>query len=277
MGDRGESGDPIDRLVEAVLASTKYRSICVDLVRSIGGRELAKGRGVQAAVKATKTKLHQVGAVYTDGAEQYDRWLAEVRIAYASGDADAVKAACARVMGHHISTRERLPIREEFFAVTLAGLPPIRSVLDIACGLNPLALPWMPLLAGADYYAYDIFTNMVAFLADYFALPQVQRQAHGHAEVRDVLASCPTQPADVAFMLKAIPCLEQLEKSAGHTLLHGLNARHLLVSFPVRSLGGREKGMLAQYEVRLRQLVADTTWSLTRFEFATELAFLVTK
>ena len=58
-------------------------------------------------------------------------------------------------MGYHSSTRERLPILEQFYARALADIPPARVVLDLACGLNPLALAWMPLgeaIAAPDGY-----------------------------------------------------------------------------------------------------------------------------
>jgi 16S rRNA (guanine(1405)-N(7))-methyltransferase len=64
---------------------------------------------------------------------------------------------------------------------------------------------------------------------------------------------------------------------AGARLLDTLAARFVLVSFPVRSLGGREKGMAATYEARFATLVAGRGWSVRRYRFATELAFLVDK
>jgi 16S rRNA (guanine(1405)-N(7))-methyltransferase len=100
---------------------------------------------------------------------------------------------------------------------------------------------------------------------------------NGRAEARDVIQDCPGQPADLALALKAIPCLEQIDKSAGARLLDSLNAKYLLVSFPVQSLGGRSKGMAVNYEARFQELVAGRGWSIRRFAFATELAFLVVK
>jgi hypothetical protein len=51
----------------------------------------------------------------------------------------------------------------------------------------------------------------------------------------------------------------------------------MLVSFPVASLGGRDKGMPAHYEQRLQSLIADKAWRVQRFRYETELAFLITK
>jgi 16S rRNA (guanine(1405)-N(7))-methyltransferase len=93
----------------------------------------------------------------------------------------------------------------------------------------------------------------------------------------DLISSCPTQPVQLALLLKTIPCLEQMDKSAGRTLLDGIQAEHLLVSFPARSLGGRSKGMVQNYEAHFHQLIAGRPWRVQRFEFTSELVFLVSK
>jgi 16S rRNA (guanine(1405)-N(7))-methyltransferase len=82
---------------------------------------------------------------------------------------------------------------------------------------------------------------------------------------------------DLALVLKTIPCLEQVDKTAGQQILENLPARYLLVSFPGRSLGGRAKGMIENYEAHFRNLIKGKDWKLQRFEFQSELAFLIDK
>ncbi|HEX5501143.1 MAG TPA: hypothetical protein VFW96_00890, partial [Thermomicrobiales bacterium] len=125
----------------------------------------------------------------------------------------------------------------------------------------------------AEYVAYDVDGELIAFLDAFLPLVPVR----GRAEVRDVVRHPLTDEADLALVLKALPCLDQLDPAAGARLLDTIAARALLVSFPVRSLGGREKGMAATYEARFAALVAGRGWSVRRFRFATELAFLVEK
>jgi len=263
----------LNQLVESVFLSARYRSICPDLIRRIGAQELSKRRGLKAAVKATKDRLHQVGGAYLARRVDYAAWLEELRQASRSGDPARLGEVCTAIMGRHSSSRERLPILAEFYAQTLGGLPAIHSALDVGCGLNPLALPWMPLAEGAEYYACDIYQDLVAFVNEFLALVGVP----GGAEGCDVVERCPTRRVDVALVLKTIPCLEQLDKSAGRRLLDTLDASHLLVSFPVHSLCGAGKGMAVNYEARFWALIAGRPWSVRRYEFASELAFLVSK
>ena len=269
------SPDPasqLDALAQAVFASHSYRRVCPEVVRDIGARELAKRRNLAEAIKATKSKLHQIGGAYLTGTK-YAEWLEALTKASQADGAQALKDVCRQVMAYHSSTRERLPILEQFYARTLADLPPARVVLDLACGLNPLAIPWMPLAEDVEYYACDLYEDMTDFLNGFLALAQVR----GHAEARDVLNRCPTQHADLALLLKALPCLEQLDARAGLRLLETVNADHLLVSFPAQSLGGRKKGMVQNYEAHFRQLVAGKLWAIRHFEFPTEVAFLISK
>jgi 16S rRNA (guanine(1405)-N(7))-methyltransferase len=186
---------------------------------------------------------------------------------------EVLREACTRLMRLHASTRERLCILDQFYATILADLAPIRSVLDVACGLNPLAIPWMPLTGEAEYFACDIYADLVGFLNEFLAFTRLR----GGAQVVDVTRNCPTERVQVAFLLKSLPCLEQIDPTVGARLLERLNAEHILVSFPVHSLGGRQKGMAAHYEVRFQELVSHRAWTVTRFQFATELVFRVSK
>lgn len=262
----------LEELVAAVAESAKYRAVSEQLIRTVGRRELVARRNLKEAIKATKNKLHQVAGAYMD-TPRYDAWLAQLTdAAQTEQDASNLQAACLDVMRHHASTRERLPILGRIYREALAGLPPIRSVLDLACGLNPLARAWMPLESDATYYACDLYADMVAFLNGWFALG-----GPGQAFVCDLSAGAPAQKADLALALKLLPPLEQIERGAGLRLLRSIDAPFVLVSFPAHSLGGRGKGMAENYERQFDEMVGGEGWAITRFVFPGELAFLVRK
>jgi 16S rRNA (guanine(1405)-N(7))-methyltransferase len=131
----------------------------------------------------------------------------------------------------------------------------------------------MPWAENATYYACDIYTDMVAFLAQALPLLGVSCQVWAG----DVLAEPPPQPVDLALVLKTLPCLEQVDKNAAPRLLQGLHARYVLVSFPAYSLGGKQKGMVEHYTTRFESLLGELGWGYRRHAFRTELAYLVTK
>ncbi len=260
----------LEALVEAVQGSAKNAAVAPELVRKLGAEELRKHPRLKEAVKATKNRLHQVAGAYLASPPDYSRWLRRLEEARTP---DERAALCRALMQTHASTRERLPIVDEFYRLALAEIAPVHSLLDVACGLNPLSIPFMPLAEDAVYYACDIYSDLAHFLNHAFPLLGVR----GEAWAADVTQTIPQQSADLAIIVKAIPCLEQVEKGIGARLLEGIQAQHLLVSYPAQSLGGASKGMRANYEAQFSELVAGKGWAVRRYDFATELAFLVTK
>ena len=243
--------DLVSELTARVLDSRKYAHISPELAARLVSEELAKGRKPKEVVKVVRNKLHQVGGAYQVQAPQYAAWLGDLQDA---ASPEELKSVCLGVMGAHASTKERLPILDEIYSEIFKLLPPIHSVLDAACGLNPLALSWMPLGTDAHYYACDIYADMVTFLNGFFEIvPQA-----GTARVCDLVvtkvAIPPDQLVDLALVMKAIPCLEQIDKQAGERLLDGLQSRYLAVSFPAKSLGGRSKGMVENYSSRFEEI-----------------------
>ncbi len=266
-----EAADRLDELVAAVLASGKYRALSPALIRAIGTRELATQPSYRAALKATRSRLHQVVGAFLDRAPRYNTWLAALRDA--AGNRERIQAVCRSAMDGHASTRERLPELERFYAAVFATLPPVTRLMDLACGLNPLATPWMPLPQPAHYLACDVYSDLCSFVGT--ALPLLGLS--GEAALCDLTAGPPPWRADVALVLKTLPVLEQLRRGAGRELLRGIEARYLVVSFPTRSLGGRNVGMAATYSGYMQTIVTGEGWTSQTLAFANELVFVVRK
>ncbi len=263
--------DPLQQLLTSVSSSSKYRHLSPDLIRAIGTEELEKRKQLKAAIKATKAKLHQIGGAYLPGTPDYLRWRQD--LVQASGHSTDLKTTCLRIMNHHLSTRERIPILEQFYQNLFQHLPPIHSILDLACGLNPLALPWMPLPHGVTYYACDIYGDMMDFIADALQIMGISQQTW----VQDISHTYPDVAVDVAFLLKILPCLEHQQKHSGLDLLRGLRTSQMVISFPAYSLTGKSKGMPASYDRQFRTLIREEGWSIQQFCFTSEMVYLVTK
>lgn len=256
--------------VATVLQSAKYRHICPDLVRRTAFRFVDSGASIKDLVKLTKNRLHQIAGAYLASTPNYSRWRAE--LLKASGK-EALRALALTWMQSHASTRERLSTLGNFYTDVLSDVGPIDSVIDIACGLNPLAVPWMGLAPGARYSAYDIYGDMTEFLTEYLRAAGVD----GCATAIDCAANPPEEKADLAIILKFLPVLEQIDKGNSLTWLKRINARYILISYPTRSLGGRGKGMAQNYESRFLEIIGSEPWAVTKRDFDNELCFLVKK
>jgi len=260
----------VEEVVSAVARSKKYRTLCRDTVARIAACELAHRGSVKDATKATKRRLHQIyGAFETD--LDYDLALARLAAAYGGGSGEAVRRACRDVLARHHSTRERLPLLDDFYPALWAVTGRPDSVLDVGCGLHPLALPWMDLAPGARYVALDVDRARIDFLNRFLALAALAPLAR----CQDALAHPPADEVDVALLLKMSPTLERQEQGATPRLIGRLRARHVVVSFAVQSLGGRDKGMADHYRRQFGTWAADRQWQVAELPFDAELVFVL--
>lgn len=263
----------LEALIQKVQANQKYQSITKDLVARLSKSALAKGLRGKAAVKDVRNKLHQIGSAYFKRRVDYDSIQEDLSQLPKNLQSKEVQQFSIRHMGSHVSTAERTPILENFFSTCLESISPVNSVLDLACGLNPLAIPWMPLQLGFTYHACDIYMDMLGMIQSFFD----HFDLNGTSSACDLIGKISAVSADVAFLLKSIPCLEQVDKDIGLVLLEDIPTKHILVSFPVQSIGGQDKGMPDFYQDHFYEMITGKSWHIRRYAFETELAFLVTK
>ncbi len=270
MAEIDVSPAAVAEVVAAVQQGAKYATVDAGLVAALASQELAKGRRPKDAIKEVKGRLHQSVAAYHAGRPDFDAW--QNRLVQAAGE-DELRAACRDIMAAHHSTRERLAFLDEFYRTVLGDLGAIETLLDLGCGLNPLALPWMGLPVTATYVACDVDYTQMAFLDWWLAW----RRQPGRAFVHNLLTGVPqpAAPVDIALLLKIVPCLEQQDRRLGERLLDELHARVLVISFPAQSLGGRRKGMVDTYARRMDELLAGRSWRVERFDFPSEVFFRV--
>ena len=257
-------------IVERVLRSSRYRDVDRTLLARLAAEELPRARNADDAVKRVKRRLHQAVGAFR-GASR----ASAIAAAWNGDLADpAFRAACADALRAHASTRERQPHLEAFYAGIWAqtGFP--ARVLDLGCGLGPLALPWMGLAPDTIYIPSDVDLRPLATVAEFLELVG---QPH-RIDVRDLVAGPPTDAADVALLLKLVTTLDRQDPEAAVRLLRGLHVHHAVVSLPARSLGGRGKGMERTYRDRLERLVADAgrVRAVAEASVPNELVFVLT-
>jgi 16S rRNA (guanine(1405)-N(7))-methyltransferase len=231
-------------IVERVRRSSRYRAVDPELVARLAAEELAKARNLDDAVKRVKRRLHQaVGAFRSGRVASAVPWPVD--------DPAALRRSCLEAMRGHASTRERVPHLDAFHAPIWAvtGMP--GRVLDLGCGLHPLALPWMG-IGAATYHAVDVDAAGLELVGGFLASVG---QPHV-VEVRDLVTDAGTEPADVALLLKLVTTLDRQRPDAATAVLRSIRAAHAVVSFAARSLGGRGSHERT-YRSRLDRLVAE--------------------
>jgi len=263
--------DILDQVVDAVRQKPKYSTICPGFINRIASQEIKKRRSYKEVVKFTCSKLHQVGGAYLKDRPDFAEWEKELGNLSTEIRTDQVKQYCLEKMKAHASTRERIPILEDFFMHSLADLAPIHSILDLGCGLNVLALPWIPFAEDPIYQGLDIFQDLMDFSSKFLQ----HFHLRGRMQCADILSSLPKQRVQLAMALKILPVLEQIEKNSTQEWLEKIPAEHILISYPVVSLGGKSKGMPSHYNRQFNHLLHNIGWDMQRFDFQTEISFLI--
>lgn len=270
MGKRQDIS--LEEVLDSVSKSKRYRWIADEVVRRLATEEIPKARTLAEAEKRTKRRLHQIFGAYATSLK-YERLLAEMTEAKSQSDLTQLKELCRTAMYQHASTKERLPILDIFFkqVFEITGQP--AKLLDLACGLNPLAYPWMNLSADCVYMGSDIDKQIVSFVHRFLELMGVSHLV----TLEDAVTTPPQQPVDLVFLLKALPCLERQKAGASRQLLEKIPAPQIVVSYPTRSLGGKSRGMAATYRKQFAETIEGFNWRTSEIEFPGELVFIIDK
>jgi 16S rRNA (guanine(1405)-N(7))-methyltransferase len=220
-------------VAQQVMASAKYADLDESFVRRIADEASGRFRDQGAAVKYAKRKLHQAFGAFVTGS------LGDAVRACTSEIASGVpvRAACLASMRRHASTAERAAVLDEFYQQieTWCGRP--SAVADLACGLSPLAIPWLATGPDPRYWCCDIDRDLIAELpglSEPFGVAVV-------AEPRDLIRPDRLPAADLVLLLKTLKTLEQQRSGAARDVLAALDAPRVVVSLPRASLSYRRK------------------------------------
>ena len=263
----------LHQLVAAIQASPKYANISPEFISTIGKTELDKRKNLKSAIKETKNILHQVGGSYFVKTPQYQNWLDELKYAANSGNLDIIKKTCGSILKNHKSTNERLPTLDTFYPIVFSNLPEIKTIIDLACGLNPISFIWFINYSEINYHAWDIYLDLTKFLNVAFPLIGIK----GVAECKDIFSANSFPEVDLAFVFKFLPIVEQIEKGSSRKLLEKIRAKFILVTFPIQSLGGKNKGMEKFYATFFSEIIKNSGWPTKELLIDNELAYLIQK
>lgn len=253
-------------LSEKLLASKAGRELCPAAVREAARWALGRHTEKQAE-KAAKARLHQFYGSWVG--EGWAKGAAKVLSELERGGIDAREAA-RRLLALHSSTRERLAHIDECYSRIFGACGAPGSVLDVACGLNPLSFCLLG-LRDAEIGAVDAGCAVADALNRFFALAGME---YARAEAGDALTGLPRRRFDLALVMKFLPLAERMERGGALKVLNSVDAAHIVASFPTRSLSGRDVGMERNYSewfeaLPIRGRIAD------RFVSGSEIFYII--
>lgn len=256
-----------DKIFNLVKASKKYGSICDETIYRICCEEFPKYKKEKDVVKSVKNKLHQISQSYmSDGFSRFLKCL---------GNNESVDFT--ELMKLHSSTNERLSFYNEFYDDIFSVVGSVGSILDIACGLNPIMLGEYLLKNDYKLEAYiaeDININALEAVKCYY--DKTNRPVVVNAS--DLLTKIPKVSVDVALMLKLVPLLEQQKKDYYKHVLNELSAKFVVVSFPLTTMSGKSVGMLGNYKSLFDDFLVSGNFRLLFTKvYDNELLYVITK
>ncbi len=257
-------------IVNKLKESRKYKNICDDTLYRMAEWALKRHKNPKQAIKAAKRKLHQVyGAFF----EQINMAAIEMLVddLPPCREDKLLRDACKQILQCHSSTRERLPVTENLFYDLFQRIGRPNIIIDLACGLNPFAWPWMDLKSDTIYHAIDIDCRLIFYINKFFSHLGIAESAICH----DILTSTPKVESDVVFLFKALPGIEQQKRGSSIRLLKALRTHYIVVSFPVKSLGSREKGMQQYYGNFMDRLLNELDSPVEIMSFSNEIFYII--
>lgn len=256
----------IQACIDTIAASKNYKHVCMETIARVTAAECGKYKSPKEAVKSAKTILHQITGAFVDEAS-----LKKGRSLLEDVSLDTPRLADG-LLSLHVSSAERETFGDALFA-DIRDAVGEGDVLDIACGLNPCRLGRIPGFGGR-YYASDIHTGLIDLLNGFFARTGLA----GEAFSNDILYRIPDMQIHNVLLFKILPLLEQQRKGYSRVLIDSLRSDCFTVTFPTRSLSGRNVGMAGFYDSFMRTSFPETAFDYRlEKEYPNEKLYIITR
>jgi 16S rRNA (guanine(1405)-N(7))-methyltransferase len=262
----------IQRMVENIQRSRKYRGLGLnpETTRDLILQEAQNHTSQKSLRKTVRRKLHNIVAQYL-GEPDYESLTAELSTTEGTAlDSQEIRNFCLKVLAQHASTAERIPLLEEYYRriFSITGKPEV--LLDLACGLHPLAFPWMGLPISTQFYVYDIIQPRINFINAFFKKIGLAPLAIN----QDILVQPPQTRADLCLFLKEAHRFEKRAAGCNQSFWDRLNTKWLAVSLPTQNLAGTHS-LIDQHRELVQANLPKAHQGLHELIFPNEIVFLI--
>ncbi|MBS3084022.1 hypothetical protein J4423_04420 [Candidatus Pacearchaeota archaeon] len=171
----------------------------------------------------------------------------------------------SEILNQHASTRERSADYEEIKEI-INNLNP-KSILDLGCGLNPLAIASQEV----NYYAYDIKEEDLNIVSEFFKINGIKGEVHN----KDIRITDNFPKADLCIIFKVLDILGDNRNETARKLLTTINSNFFLISFATRTLGG--KPMNSPYRRWFEKILNELKYPYEVKRMKQEVVYLIKK
>lgn len=216
----------LERLEKYFLTNGNKFKILINNINKKGFNKLEKNKNFKEIVKEIRK---EIGILY--GCFQTKEFSKKERILESITSTKEIN----QLLFCHKSSRERNDFYLEIYEKIFEWYSP-KKIADIACGLNPLTYFYLP-NKNIEYVACDLNSEDMIFINQFFKKFNINGIAKAYDVTNlKVLKDENIQSCDLVFLFKAIDSFENLKKNISKKLILNLNAKHIVVSFPTKSL-----------------------------------------
>ena len=166
----------------------------------------------------------------------------------------------------HSSTAERLSFYSELKRI-IKNLK-IKSILDLACGINPIAL------ASPDitYHASDINENDLELVSIYFKKNKIAGKVFIY-NLKKIKYNLPS--SDLCLLFKVLDLVDKKGHKTAEEIIEIAPCKYILVSFPTKKLTGRP--MKQPKRFWFENMLSRLSYSYKIIESDNEVFYLIDK
>lgn len=262
-----------DDIVAEILRSKKYKDIDPSIIRRICVESIKKHSQKKEVIKAIKNELYIIHASYLLKECHKKAFLLLSQI---TPDHDNLQLSdiVMQILQLHVSTRERVNDIREIYDFLSEYITSDSIVLDIGCGFSPFAFILLH-EHPKSYIAYDINIETVNLLNAYFIRTN---QALYKAKILDAVSETPVfEEIDMVFLFKLFPLLQQQKKRRGFHILAEMKFKKAIVSFSIKSISGKLKGMESFYSELFSDNLPANIKIIKKSTFSNEMFYVLEK
>jgi 16S rRNA (guanine(1405)-N(7))-methyltransferase len=140
------------------------------------------------------------------------------------------------ILQTHTSTKERTAFYPKIRKLIFSKKP--KSILDLGCGLNPLAIAKPKI----TYHCYDIKESELKIISQYFKKNKIK----GKILTKDITKVKNFPRTDICLVFKILDILDIKGHEKAESLLSKIKSKNIIVSFPTKTLSGKPMSVICR-------------------------------
>lgn len=249
----------IDALTEQIAKKKELSGLNREIVKEVIGDYLAKN-----GLRLELLKKQELKIVIKDIRSKLREQAGRFRASFKDREKLLQKSDYDSLLMTHSSTKERMKFYPKLMEI-ISSLH-IKSILDLGCGLNPIALA----KPGIAYYASDINQEELSLIKKFFIKNNIQGGIFQCNLLKPESCNFPT--ADLCIIFKVLDILGKNDYILAKKIISKINSKFLLISFSTRTLSG--KAMSRPRRIWLEKLLRSDNYFFEIIKSENEIFYL---